>query len=89
MSNYQKKNGDFVLFPTKMKKSEKSPDYTGNIFFDGKTYSLAAWNKTSKAGNKFWSGLMGDEIDEEKSNNFGSKVNSKPANQELDDEIPF
>jgi uncharacterized protein (DUF736 family) len=39
-----------VLFPEKGKKSSNSPDVSGTIRIEGKTYRVAGWKKTSKNG---------------------------------------
>lgn len=44
-----------VLFRENEKKSEKHPDYTGEINVGGHDFRLAGWIKESKAGNKFLS----------------------------------
>ena len=45
------KNG--LLFRNDRKKTEKQPDYTGQICFDGKQYELAAWLKPGRSGQFF------------------------------------
>jgi len=40
-----------VLFPAE-KKTEKHPDYTGNVTVKGIEYRLAAWKKVSRDGTK-------------------------------------
>jgi hypothetical protein len=39
-----------ILFNEEVKKSEKSPDWTGKINVEGKEYRLAAWERTTKTG---------------------------------------
>jgi len=41
-----------VLFNAE-KKSEKHPDYTGNVVINGVEYRLAAWKRTSKKGQNY------------------------------------
>lgn len=104
MAEYEKKHGDFVLFVAKNRKSDKSPSHTGTIFLDGVTYNLAAWEKTSQTGNRFFSGRVGDEYKPSVSGSghaggssgpsttgYGGKTSySKPEiRKDLDDEIPF
>lgn len=39
-----------ALFKVKEKKSEKSPDVTGNLDVEGKKFRLAGWFKKAKSG---------------------------------------
>ena len=43
-----------VLFKNN-KKSEKHPDFKGNINVDGNDWDIAGWERTAKSGNKFLS----------------------------------
>jgi uncharacterized protein (DUF736 family) len=52
---YEKKDGDGALFKNEDKRSEKHPDYKGNIRIGGRDYWLSAWLKSSKAGAKYLS----------------------------------
>lgn len=54
MAEYDNTNSG-SLFPVDEKKTEKSPDFTGNLDVDGKKFRLSAWKKTSKAGKKYLS----------------------------------
>jgi len=47
---YEPREGSGVLFPEKEKKSEKSPDFKGNILIGGKPLRLAGWKKIGKRG---------------------------------------
>lgn len=58
---YEKKHGDGVLFKARNKKTDKHPDYTGDIHLDGLDYWLSAWVKTSKAGEQYLSVSLGQE----------------------------
>jgi uncharacterized protein (DUF736 family) len=53
MSQYNNTNSG-ALF-TNGKKGEKHPDFKGQINIDGKDWDIAAWNRTSKNGNRFLS----------------------------------
>ena len=53
-------NGEIVLFPTREKRSEKSPDFTGTVEIHGNKYKLAAW--TRKKG--VISGTVGELADD-------------------------
>jgi len=76
-----------------VKKSEKSPDFTGKINVEGKEYRLAGWRKTSQAGKKYLSlkvstdeynaGRARAEDDPAPHGAFGGGANDP------DDSIPF
>tara|TARA_E500000305_G_C3928026_1_gene191421 strand:+ start:86 stop:334 length:249 start_codon:yes stop_codon:yes gene_type:complete len=53
--DFEQKDMTGVLFPDKEKKSENHPDLTGSVTIEGKKLRLAAWKKTSKAGNAYLS----------------------------------
>ena len=52
-----------VLFKNNKKKSEKSPDFTGNGNWKGEEIRIAGWFKKSKAGNTYTS-LVFSEAEE-------------------------
>lgn len=50
---------EIVLFNNNKRKSDKAPHETGTVTFpDGTKYEVAIWNKVSKAGNPFKSGVL-------------------------------
>ena len=53
-----------VLFKNKYKEKDSQPDYKGDINVDGKELEIAAWIKTSKAGNKFMSLSVSEPYEE-------------------------
>jgi len=60
MPEYDDKN-TFILFYETDKKSEKSPDFTGNLTDNnGKKWRIAAWERTSKSGKNFLSGKVSE-----------------------------
>jgi hypothetical protein len=80
-------NGEIVLFPTKEKRSEKSPDFTGSVEIHGNKYKLAAWLR--KKG--VISGTVGEIMDETARNKplpDHDKTPPPPSNPEFDD-VPF
>jgi uncharacterized protein (DUF736 family) len=87
--SYEEKDGDFVLFRNNKRKSEKSPHYTGTINKDGQKYNFSMWEKTSKTGNAFFSGKIGDVYVPLKSNALAEKERARPQTQTLDDDIPW
>lgn len=63
--SYQKPAIEVVAFSNSRKKNEKQPDVTGTITFNeavvieaGTKMDLAMWNRISKAGNAFQSGVI-------------------------------
>jgi uncharacterized protein (DUF736 family) len=70
-----------VLFKNSNKKSDKHPDYTGQIDVDGTEKRLAAWIRTSKIGTTFLSIAVSevqDKIDQRTDKGHGA-----------DSDIPF
>lgn len=51
---YELKEGQGTLFKNE-KQNDRQPDLKGTILIDGITYEIAAWVKTSKRGEKFYS----------------------------------
>jgi hypothetical protein len=49
---YEQKDNTGVLFINE-KKSEKSPDLSGNFKINGKVYKLAAWKKEGQKGEYY------------------------------------
>lgn len=50
---------EIVLFANNKARSEKAPSETGTVTFpDGTKYEVAIWNKVSKNGNPFKSGVL-------------------------------
>lgn len=90
---YEKKNGDFVLFPNKTKQGNQ-PDWRGEILWNGETLEIGCWNKVSAAGNRFISGSVKKpkEQSPQQSNQWGNKTASKhstDSNTAFDDDIPW
>lgn len=82
-----------TLFKAKEKKSEKSPDYTGTLNFNGTELRLSGWLKESKAGMKYFSLAVSEKTDQ-----YQSTSNSRPRSEGRsngsvdplsDDTIPF
>lgn len=76
---YEKKHGDGALFKSKNKKTDKHPDYTGDIYLDGTLYWLSAWVKNTKNGDKFLSVSVGGE----------KKPKEENKNTGGNEEVPF
>lgn len=52
---YQNKPNTGALFTKKQRKTEKQPNFEGNINVNGKDWDIAAWIKVSKTGDKYLS----------------------------------
>ena len=76
-----------ALFKNAEKKTDKHPDYRGNLNVGGVEYFISAWLKTSKAGAKY----MSLSVTEKNANNTRSPPKSKSVEQDFDDgsELPF
>lgn len=54
---YEQREGG-ILFKNDRKKTDKQPDWKGEMTFGGKKYELAAWEKKAKNGSTFLSVSM-------------------------------
>lgn len=84
MSGYDNTNSG-ALFKNADKKTEKHPDYRGDLNVGGVDHFISAWLKTSKNGTKY----MSLSVTEKNANNTRSPPKSKPVEDEFNDEIPF
>lgn len=82
MAEYDNTNRG-VLFKNDKKESDKHPDYTGKINFDGKDMRLAAWIKEGQNG-KFMSLTVSEFQKQEAPKQTGA---GKLA--DMSDDIPF
>lgn len=82
MADYENTNSG-ALFANADKRSEKAPDYTGTMNFEGKEVRLAGWIRESKTGKKFLSIKVDDFKKKEKA------VQPIAEDVVLGDEIPF
>lgn len=87
---YEKPAIEVVLFQNRNKKSEKAPDSTGSIKFNqsvtfnpGDELDLAMWNRTSKNGVQFKSGLAKAKYE----GNGGGGYAPRPARPARDDTV--
>ncbi len=85
MAEYEQKDMTGSLFPNDKGDNELRPDMRGTIMVGGTKYSLSAWKNESKAGKKYVS-LKVSEFIERPANNGAA---TDPANNSIDDEIPF
>ena len=66
---------EIVIFQNNKRKSDKAPHETGTVTFpDGTKYEVAIWNKVSKAGNPFKSGVL--KLDTGKYGQSNNEANS-------------
>jgi type IV secretory pathway TrbL component len=88
--SYEEKDGDFVLFKAKIRKSEKSPHYKGTILKGGVKHDFLMWEKTSKNGVSYYSGKIGDVAQPPQSNAKPQMEQQRQAqSNNMDDEIPW
>lgn len=59
---FQLKLGQFTLHQTREKRSDKSPDFSGQINLDGRLHWISVWEKEGRNGTYF-SGSIGEEYD--------------------------
>jgi hypothetical protein len=59
---FELKEGQFTLHPTRNKKSDKSPDFSGQINLSGQIYWISVWEKDGRNGTYF-SGTVGEEYE--------------------------
>lgn len=78
MTDYDNTNSG-ALFKNDKGDNPNRPDYTGELNVEGKEMRIAAWLKTSKAGNKFMSLSVSE------------KENTATADTNFDDDsdLPF
>ena len=79
-----------ALFTAKEKKSDKSPDSTGQINVEGREYWISAWRKKDRNGQGYLS-LAVQPKDKGQQSRGGTKAAPAPKSEapELDDDIPF
>lgn len=69
---------EIVIFSNNKRSSDKAPHETGTVTFpDGTKYEVAIWNRVSKNGNPFKSGVLRLPNPQY----AGSQSNSAPAQQ--------
>ena len=72
-----------VLFREQEKKSEKHPDFKGNINVEGKDYWLTGWVNEAKDGRKYF------KLSVQPKDTQGSKPAPKQSNSFTNEDIPF
>jgi uncharacterized protein (DUF736 family) len=84
---YEPKDMSGVLFKNDKKKSDKAPDYTGNVIVHGQKFQLAAWVKTARNDSKFMSIAVKDESDQTNEHDYNN--DHAPSKKEDNDDMPF
>lgn len=89
---YEQREGDIVLYLTKEKKTDRSPDYWGKALIDGVQKDVAVWIKTDTmmAGtikNKYIPDF--EAAKDAVSSHNQAKANGFAPADDFDDEIPF
>lgn len=81
---YEYKEGQGSLF-SEQKQNDRQPDYRGTILIEGKTYDLAAWGRTSKAGSQYISlqatlrkSRASQELGQDPNREFGMEQGHEP-----------
>lgn len=69
------------IFKNEDKKSEKSPDYSGNLEINGVKFRVALWVKQAKNGKAYLGGMV--NVDEAKT------PTTEVAKKEVVSDLPF
>ena len=84
---YEHKEGQGSLFKNE-KQNDRQPDYKGTIVIAGKTYEVAAWERTSQRGTSYLSlqaseprarGEQGTAYGSGQSGRYGSSASPSPV----------
>ena len=81
--SYTQRENSGVLFKNNDKKTEKHPDYKGNLNVEGVEYFFDAWKKVSAKGDTFLS------VSVKKKNVQRAATPAPDATPEDQDDIPF
>lgn len=85
MSEGYDNNMSGAIFKNEKRRSENSPDYTGQCEIDGTEYWMSAWIKTPRSGGKKFMSLAFTQKD------VPSNTSPAPTQNDIDfdDEVPF
>ena len=89
---YELKDDRGNLFINKKKKNQDSPDWSGKMKLNGQEFYLSAWEKKTKAGDTFYSIMLGKMVPAQPTQHAIDKGNGfAPADKhnDMDQEIPF
>lgn len=70
------------IFKNEDKKSEKSPDYSGNIELNGSKFRVALWIKQSKSGKAYLGGSISPDAPK-------PATAAAPAAKPVESDLPF
>lgn len=82
---YEPKDGNGALFKNDKGDNDKRPDYRGNLMVGGVLYELAGWIKQGKNGPMMSLAAKPKEDRPQQ----GPAVPQPPADDPLDDSVPF
>lgn len=82
---YELKEGQGSLFPNKRKETESHPNLTGSILVGGVEHWISGWVKLTANGDK-WISLS---VKPKEAKAAPDAPKAKPAQAELEDDIPF
>lgn len=86
----QRKDNTGVLFTERQKKTDNSPDMTGEVMVNGKTMRVAGWKKDGKNGEYLsLSFKVPDPNYKPKNEGTPPRMPTSKAVESIDDEIPF
>lgn len=91
MAGYELREGQGSLFANLKRKSDKAPQYRGDIKINGQVYEIAAWVRQGKSGEFF--SLQAKEKDVQysaPSTNRGQPQKMDNGGvEDLDNDLPF
>lgn len=74
--SYEIKDMTGSLFENEEKKTDRSPDFTGNIKINGKVWRIAGWNTEARSGREYISIAVSDPAEFNQQNNQQSERRS-------------
>jgi hypothetical protein len=86
---FEQKEGRGSLFKNKRERTEKSPDYKGDMKIDGKLYWLNGWIQTDKNGDKYMSLSLQPKEQKQEQQKYKVVGGSDVEKPDPNDEISF
>lgn len=83
MSNFEMKEGIGYLFINKRKEKDNHPDFKAEMLFQGEMVDVAAWEKTTRKGDRMFTLKMS-----KKDPKF-DKPKQPQQSQDFDEDCPF
>lgn len=84
----EQRNNTGVLFREQSKKSERAPDWTGNLVVEGTVYRIAAWTKQGARGD-FLSLAVTDDRTKNDAKPAAAPAPAPQAQPADDTDLPF